>query len=89
MICIHTNDNANKPFYIMNPNCVVIKSKFSGYLLTVTARDGGVPSLSDTTDVEISVVDVNDNEPVFKQQLYTASIIEDALVGKTELSEVL
>lgn len=54
----------------------------SGYLLTVTARDGGVPSLSDTTDVEISVVDVNDNEPMFKQQLYTASIMEDALVGK-------
>lgn len=53
-----------------------------GYLLTVTARDGGVPSLSDTTDVEISVVDVNDNAPVFKQQLYTANIVEDALVGK-------
>lgn len=55
---------------------------FLGYLLTVTARDGGVPSLSDTTDVEISVVDVNDNAPVFKQQLYTATIMEDALVGK-------
>lgn len=48
----------------------------------MTARDGGLPSLSDTTDVEISVVDVNDNEPVFKQQLYTASIMEDALVGE-------
>lgn len=47
----------------------------------MTARDGGVPSLSDTTDVEISVVDVNDNEPIFKQQLYSASIMEDALVG--------
>lgn len=55
-----------------------------GYLLTVTARDGGVPSLSDTTDVEISVVDVNDNAPVFKQQLYTAAIMEDALVGEYE-----
>lgn len=54
----------------------------TGYLLTVTARDSGVPSLSDTTDVEISVVDVNDNEPVFKQQLYSATVVEDALVGK-------
>lgn len=54
----------------------------------MTARDGGVPSLSDTTDVEISVVDVNDNEPVFKQQLYTASIVEDALVGESLASSI-
>ncbi|XP_067630827.1 protocadherin-like wing polarity protein stan [Eurosta solidaginis] len=53
----------------------------SGYLLTVTAKDGGNPSLSDTTDVEISVTDVNDNPPAFKNPLYQASILEDALVG--------
>ncbi|XP_041976162.1 protocadherin-like wing polarity protein stan isoform X2 [Aricia agestis] len=63
------------------------RETMSGYLLTVTARDGGVPSLSDTTDVEISVVDVNDNEPVFKQHLYTATIMEDALVG-TSVTQV-
>lgn len=53
----------------------------SGYLLTVTAKDGGNPPLSDTTDVEISVTDVNDNFPVFKQPMYSGSILEDALVG--------
>ncbi|XP_062135457.1 protocadherin-like wing polarity protein stan isoform X1 [Drosophila sulfurigaster albostrigata] len=53
----------------------------SGYLLTVTAKDGGNPSLSDTTDVEISVTDVNDNAPAFKNPLYQSSILEDALVG--------
>ncbi|XP_063379045.1 protocadherin-like wing polarity protein stan [Cydia fagiglandana] len=68
-------------------NKLLDRETMSGYLLTVTARDGGVPSLSDTTDVEISVVDVNDNEPVFKQQLYTASIMEDALVG-TSVTQV-
>ncbi|XP_026328508.1 protocadherin-like wing polarity protein stan isoform X2 [Hyposmocoma kahamanoa] len=62
-------------------NKLLDRETMSGYLLTVTARDGGVPSLSDTTDVEISVVDVNDNEPVFKQQIYSSSIMEDALVG--------
>ncbi|KAL4710435.1 hypothetical protein ACJJTC_008837 [Scirpophaga incertulas] len=74
--------------FLINPhtgavttNKLLDRETMSGYLLTVTARDGGVPSLSDTTDVEISVVDVNDNEPVFRQQLYTASIVEDALVG--------
>ncbi|KAI8429178.1 hypothetical protein MSG28_007715 [Choristoneura fumiferana] len=68
-------------------NRLLDRETMSGYLLTVTARDGGVPSLSDTTDVEISVVDVNDNEPMFKQQLYSASIMEDALVG-TSVTQV-
>lgn len=53
----------------------------SAYLLTVTAKDGGNPSLSDTTDVEISLTDVNDNSPAFKVPLYQASIPEDALIG--------
>ncbi|KAJ8914679.1 hypothetical protein NQ315_017377 [Exocentrus adspersus] len=53
----------------------------SGYLLTVTARDGGSPPLSDTTDVEITVSDVNDNYPIFKQAAYSGSVPEDALVG--------
>ncbi|GBP48920.1 Protocadherin-like wing polarity protein stan [Eumeta japonica] len=74
--------------FVINPqtgaittNKLLDRETMSGYLLTVTARDGGAPALSDTTDVEISVVDVNDNAPVFKQQLYTANILENALVG--------
>lgn len=57
------------------------RETISAYLLTVTAKDGGNPSLSDTTDVEISVTDVNDNPPAFKVPLYQASIPEDALIG--------
>lgn len=58
------------------------RETMSGYLLTVTARDGGNPPLSDTTDVEISVTDVNDNYPVFKQAGYSGNVLEDALVGE-------
>ncbi|XP_065199574.1 protocadherin-like wing polarity protein stan [Planococcus citri] len=57
----------------------------SGYLLTVTAKDGGVPQLSDTTDVEISVSDINDNAPVFLKSSYTGSVSEDSLVGTSVL----
>ncbi|XP_049823743.1 protocadherin-like wing polarity protein stan isoform X2 [Aethina tumida] len=57
------------------------RETISGYLLTVTAKDGGNPPLSDTTDVEITVTDVNDNYPVFKQPSYSGSVLEDALVG--------
>lgn len=78
---------SNEPFAI-NPQTGAIttiapldREIVSAYLLTVTAKDGGNPSLSDTTDIEISISDVNDNAPVFKVPLYQASIPEDALIG--------
>ncbi|XP_055589136.1 protocadherin-like wing polarity protein stan isoform X4 [Uranotaenia lowii] len=77
----------NEPFSV-NPqtgaivtNAPLDRETTSGYLLTVTAKDGGNPSLSDTTDVEISITDVNDNAPQFKVPLYQATISEDALIG--------
>ncbi|XP_050548978.1 protocadherin-like wing polarity protein stan isoform X2 [Daktulosphaira vitifoliae] len=57
----------------------------SGYLLTVSARDGGNPSLSDTTDVEISITDINDNAPQFFNASYYGSVSEDALTGTSVL----
>lgn len=61
------------------------REKTSGFLLTITARDNGNPPLSDTTDVEISVSDVNDNPPVFQQPAYLASVPEDAVIGTSIL----
>ncbi|XP_055533079.1 protocadherin-like wing polarity protein stan isoform X2 [Wyeomyia smithii] len=84
---------SNEPFSI-NPqtgaiitNAPLDRESISGYLLTVTAKDGGNPSLSDTTDVEISVTDVNDNAPQFKVPLYQATIPEDALIG-TSITQI-
>lgn len=53
----------------------------AGYTISVTAQDNGKPPLSDTTDVEILLADVNDNSPIFKQVSYTESIPENAIVG--------
>ena len=58
----------------------------AGYLLTVTAKDGGIPPLSDTTDVEISVTDVNDNAPTFDSVQYQGSVREDVLIGTNVLT---
>ncbi|XP_018019328.1 protocadherin-like wing polarity protein stan [Hyalella azteca] len=58
-----------------------------GYLLTVTARDNGKPPLADTTDVEITVVDVNDNAPVFSAASYRATVSEDKPVG-TSIAQI-
>lgn len=62
--------------------------------LLVTARDNGVPRLSSTVEVEVNVLDVNDNPPVFHDYdeiekdengdplpVYHASILENSPIG--------
>ncbi|XP_043190636.1 protocadherin-like wing polarity protein stan isoform X2 [Amphibalanus amphitrite] len=62
------------------------RERRSGYLLTVSARDNGQPMMSDTTDVEVLVTDVNDNAPRFDQDSYQASISEDEVRGTSVLT---
>lgn len=45
------------------------------------AKDGGTPALSAVATVSINLTDVNDNPPRFSQDVYSAVISEDALVG--------
>ncbi|KAK5865746.1 hypothetical protein PBY51_019991 [Eleginops maclovinus] len=54
----------------------------------VVATDGGDPALSSTATVTVLVQDVNDNEPVFLQQLYNVSIPEHSDVGSCFLQVV-
>uniref|UniRef100_A0A667XAH2 Cadherin domain-containing protein n=1 Tax=Myripristis murdjan TaxID=586833 RepID=A0A667XAH2_9TELE len=54
----------------------------------VVAVDGGEPALSSTATVTVVVEDVNDNEPVFQQQLYSVSIPEHTRIGSCFLQVV-
>ncbi|XP_069754150.1 protocadherin beta-15-like isoform X2 [Narcine bancroftii] len=49
--------------------------------LTLMAIDGGTPQRTGTTQIIISVIDVNDNMPVFEQDIYQVTIAEDAPEG--------
>uniref|UniRef100_A0A8C4GJG0 Cadherin domain-containing protein n=1 Tax=Dicentrarchus labrax TaxID=13489 RepID=A0A8C4GJG0_DICLA len=49
--------------------------------LILTAVDGGEPQMTGTMQILITVLDVNDNAPVFTQPIYKASINENAPVG--------
>ncbi|XP_019645842.1 PREDICTED: protocadherin Fat 4-like [Branchiostoma belcheri] len=55
------------------------------YELTVRAYDsyGVLPFNFTDVNVTITVLDINDNEPVFNPQTYSVSILEGALVGTT------
>uniref|UniRef100_A0A673W1W0 Protocadherin gamma-C5-like n=1 Tax=Salmo trutta TaxID=8032 RepID=A0A673W1W0_SALTR len=49
--------------------------------LKLIAVDGGNPQRSGTVNIEISVLDANDNAPVFNQSVYRATVMENALKG--------
>ncbi|XP_033878031.3 protocadherin alpha-C2-like isoform X4 [Acipenser ruthenus] len=49
--------------------------------LLLTAVDGGTPPRSGTLWITINVLDTNDNAPVFDQEMYSASLQENALKG--------
>ncbi|XP_015832201.3 protocadherin gamma-A5 [Nothobranchius furzeri] len=49
--------------------------------LKLIAADGGAPQRSGTVNVEISVLDVNDNPPIFNQSMYKAAVLENAHIG--------
>ena len=49
--------------------------------LVLTAVDGGEPQKSGTMQIHITVLDANDNAPVFTQTIYKANVKENALKG--------
>ncbi|XP_024864075.1 protocadherin alpha-2, partial [Kryptolebias marmoratus] len=51
--------------------------------LTLTACDGGNPSKSGTSQIIITVLDTNDNHPVFSRSLYKVQIPENLSKGTT------
>lgn len=69
---------------------ITVKSKldretYAQFSLTVQAKDSGVPSLAASAVVTVIIDDVNDNAPVFSQQMFFGSIREDASPGSTVL----
>lgn len=51
------------------------------YLLTIQATDLGTPPLSNQATVNITILDSNDNAPVFSKMTYSARISEDCAIG--------
>ncbi|XP_072204447.1 protocadherin beta-15-like [Excalfactoria chinensis] len=52
---------------------------------TLIAADGGTPPRSGSTQIHIIVLDVNDNKPIFTQDLYSGHIAESAPEGSLVL----
>ena len=51
------------------------------YDLVITCHDLGTPALTSSAVIKITVLDENDNAPIFSKQTYTVSIHENNVVG--------
>ncbi|XP_042275332.1 protocadherin beta-16-like [Thunnus maccoyii] len=54
--------------------------------LLLTALDGGSPQRSGTVVIHVTVLDANDNAPVFSQAVYKASLPENSPPGTTVIN---
>ncbi|XP_071401892.1 cadherin EGF LAG seven-pass G-type receptor 1-like, partial [Centroberyx affinis] len=77
----------NVPQFKINPDTGAITTQIeidyedqASYTLAIIARDNGIPQKSDTTYVEIIVLDANDNAPQFARDLYQGNVLEDSPV---------
>ncbi|GBP49666.1 Cadherin-related tumor suppressor [Eumeta japonica] len=57
----------------------------SSYVISVTAKDRGDPPKMTEATIEITVLDENDNSPVFDPKQYSASVPENASIGASVL----
>ena len=79
-------DDAVPPFEIDSETGLVTttrpldRERVDSYLLFIQAVDGGLPSLSTNATVNVTVLDVNDNAPIFFQPIYELVILENAFV---------
>ncbi|RVE70247.1 hypothetical protein OJAV_G00063040 [Oryzias javanicus] len=82
-----TGTGSDTPFIInsatgwVTVSSVLDRESVEHYFFGVEARDYGMPPLSATASVTITVMDVNDNRPEFLQKEYYGRLNEDAAVG--------
>uniref|UniRef100_A0A3Q0S0Z0 Cadherin domain-containing protein n=1 Tax=Amphilophus citrinellus TaxID=61819 RepID=A0A3Q0S0Z0_AMPCI len=57
------------------------REKQDRVILVLTALDGGIPQLSGTIQIIVTVLDANDNAPVCSQVEYKTNVREDSLKG--------
>lgn len=82
-----TDGNADHKFRIDEAsgqialNRALDRETISRYILTITARDAGSPTLSATATVTIDVLDENDNAPEFMHSETKITVLETLAVG--------
>ncbi|XP_059202784.1 protocadherin beta-16-like [Centropristis striata] len=80
MLKLHSqSDGGKKVEMILQKPLDREKQEFASLLLT--AVDGGEPQRSGTLQIHVTVLDANDNAPVFTQNIYKANVKENSPTG--------
>ncbi|XP_069100992.1 protocadherin Fat 4-like [Argopecten irradians] len=66
--------NINRTTGVLVVNASVDRERVSLFTVTVLATDAGAAPRTGSTEVSVSVQDVNDNSPVFRQIFYNAEV---------------
>ena len=90
LITYQLEKNSNEPFALSVSKSVDGTSDLSitlkerldrevedSYLIQVIAKDGGSPPKQSVLDIHVSVIDVNDNPPIFSQKVYNVSVYSE------------
>ena len=83
------NQGSSNPFEIDSDTGAIVTTESldrelqPSYLFTILATDGGNPPMSSTVSGELTVLDVNDNTPMFNQSIYRVSVTEFFTPGDT------
>ncbi|XP_036431592.1 protocadherin beta-16-like [Colossoma macropomum] len=72
-----------KSYYSLVTTGELDRELVSDYNITITATDEGSPPLSSSKTIHLSVADVNDNPPVFEEQVYSAHVKENNKPGSS------
>ena len=62
------------------------RERLASYNLTLRAIDGGIPEMDSTATILVTVLDVNDNCPEFREPRYSETLPENVTVGTVILS---
>ncbi|KAH3880452.1 hypothetical protein DPMN_004366 [Dreissena polymorpha] len=79
---------ADSTTYVLSVKTPIDREVFTQFEFVLTATDAGTPALTATTTVRITVLDVNDNEPLFSPTFYSSEIAynDDCQVTITTLT---
>uniref|UniRef100_A0A673ZJU5 Protocadherin 1 gamma 1 n=1 Tax=Salmo trutta TaxID=8032 RepID=A0A673ZJU5_SALTR len=77
VLAVHTNRDGGKYSELVLEK-ELDREKQEEVTLLLTAVDGGTPQRSGTVVIHVTVLDANDNKPVFSQDVYRVSLTENS-----------
>lgn len=84
-LAVTTNPSGDVSYLHLETTGTLDRETRAFYVLNISARDGGIPQRYGYLQVNVSVIDTNDNPPIFDHSDYIVSLNESILPGSAVL----